>query len=59
MAELKVTLKRSIIGRPQNQSDTVKALGLTKINSSVVKPSNEAIKGMINTVSHLVDVEEI
>ncbi|WP_305855758.1 50S ribosomal protein L30 [Enterococcus faecium] len=59
MAELKVTLKRSIIGRPQNQRDTVKALGLTKINSSVVKPSNEAIKGMINTISHLVDVEEI
>lgn len=59
MAELKITLKRSIIGRPQNQRDTVKALGLTKINSSVVKPSNEAIKGMINTVSHLVDVEEI
>ena len=59
MAELKVTLKRSIIGRHQNQRDTVKALGLTKINSSVVKPSNEAIKGMINTVSHLVDVEEI
>lgn len=59
MAELRVTLKRSIIGRPQNQRDTVKALGLTKINSSVVKPSNEAIKGMINTVSHLVDVEEV
>ena len=57
MAELKVTLKRSIIGRPQNQRDTVKALGLTKINSSVVKPANDAIKGMINTVSHLVDVE--
>ena len=59
MAELKVTLKRSIIGRPQNQRDTVKALGLTKINSSVVKPANEASKGMIRTVSHLVDVEEI
>ena len=59
MAELKVTLKRSIIGRPQNQRDTVKALGLGKVNSTVVKPANEAIKGMINTVSHLVDVEEI
>ena len=59
MAELKVTLKRSVIGRPQNQKDTVKALGLGKINSSVVKPANEAIKGMINTVSHLVDVEEV
>lgn len=59
MAELKVTLRRSVIGRPQNQKDTVKALGLGKLNSSVVKPANEAVKGMINTVSHLVDVEEV
>ncbi|WP_235032826.1 50S ribosomal protein L30 [Enterococcus sp. CSURQ0835] len=59
MAELKITLKRSIIGRPQNQRDTVKALGLRKVNSTVVKPANEAIKGMVNTISHLVDVEEI
>jgi len=59
MAELKITLKRSIIGRPQNQRDTVKALGLTKMNSTVVKPANDAIKGMVNTVAHLVDVEEI
>lgn len=59
MAELKITLKRSIIGRPQNQRDTVKALGLTKLNSAVVKPANDAIKGMVNTVSHLVDVEEV
>lgn len=59
MAELKITLKRSIIGRPQNQRDTVKALGLTKLNSTVVKPANDAIKGMVNNVSHLVDVEEV
>ena len=59
MAELKITLKRSVIGRPQNQRDTVKALGLGKVNSTVVKPTNDAIKGMINTVAHLVDVEEI
>ncbi|MGO3732566.1 MAG: 50S ribosomal protein L30 [Vagococcus sp.] len=59
MSELKITLKRSIIGRPQNQRDTVKALGLTKMHSTVVKPNNEAIKGMVNTISHLVDVEEI
>ncbi|HCM89169.1 MULTISPECIES: 50S ribosomal protein L30 [Vagococcus] len=59
MSELKITLKRSIIGRPQNQRDTVKALGLNKMHATVVKPNNEAIKGMVNTVSHLVDVEEI
>ena len=59
MAEFKITLKRSVIGRPQNQKDTVKALGLKKINSVVVRPANDAVKGMINTVSHLVDVEEV
>lgn len=59
MAELKITLKRSLIGRPQNQIDTCKALGLTKIRKTVVKPANEAVKGMVRTVSHLVDVEEL
>lgn len=59
MANLEITLKRSVIGRPQNQRDTVKHLGLTKLNSKVVKPDNDAIKGMINTVSHLVDVKEV
>lgn len=59
MAELKVTLKRSIIGRPQNQKDTVKALGLTKINSSVIKSDSASVLGMIRTVAHLVDVEEV
>ncbi|AYW49103.1 50S ribosomal protein L30 [Tetragenococcus halophilus] len=59
MAELKITLKSSTIGRPQNQRDTVKALGLKKVNSTVVKPANEAIKGMVTTIAHLVDVEEV
>ena len=59
MAELKITLKRSVIGLPQNQKDTVKALGLNKVNSSVVKPVNDAINGMVNTIAHLVEVEEV
>lgn len=59
MAELKITLKRSLIGRPQNQIDTCKALGLTKPHKVVVKPANDAIKGMVRTVSHLVEVEEM
>ncbi len=59
MAELKITLKRSVIGRPQSQRKTVQALGLTKVNSSAVKPANDAVKGMIKAVSHLVDVKEI
>ncbi|WP_028273300.1 50S ribosomal protein L30 [Atopococcus tabaci] len=59
MAQLEITLKRSLIGRTQNQRDTVKSLGLTKINSKSVKPDNQAIRGMINTVAHLVEFKEI
>lgn len=59
MAELKITLKRSVIGRPQNQKDTAKALGLNKIGKTVVKPVNDAITGMVKTISHLIEVEEV
>ena len=59
MANLEITLKRSVIGRPQNQVKTVLALGLKKTNSTVVKPANDSIKGMIQTISHLVDVKEV
>ncbi|ANZ95029.1 MULTISPECIES: 50S ribosomal protein L30 [Brochothrix] len=59
MAEkLVVTLKRSLIGRPQDQRDTVKALGLGKTNSTVEKNDTPAIRGMINKVSHLIEVTE-
>lgn len=58
MAQLEITLKRSVIGRPQKQRKVVEALGLTKVNSTVVKPDNEAIRGMVNAVSHLLDVKE-
>ena len=56
--ELHITLKRSVIGRTQVQKDTVKALGLKKINQTVVKQDNVAIRGMVGKVSHLVTVEE-
>jgi large subunit ribosomal protein L30 len=59
MAELKITLVKSTIGRLENQRVTAKTLGLTKMNKTVVKPDNAAIRGMINTISHLVEVEEI
>lgn len=58
MAKVKVTLVRSVCGRKQNQRATVKALGLKKMNSSVEVELNPAIQGMIDTVSHLVKVEE-
>jgi large subunit ribosomal protein L30 len=59
MAKLQITLVRSLIGRPENQRQTVKSLGLRKTNSSVVKEDNAATRGMVNTVSHLVEVKEI
>ena len=59
MAKLQITLKRSLIGRPEYQRQTVKSLGLRKTNSTVVKEDNPAIRGMIKTVSHLVEVKEV
>lgn len=59
MAQVKVTLTRSVIGRPQDQRDTVKALGLKKTHSSVVKEVNPTIEGMLHKVRHLVKVEEV
>jgi len=58
MAQIKVTLVKSLIGHKPNQVKTAKALGLTRINSSVLKEDTEAIRGMVNTISHLVKVEE-
>ncbi|EGL14487.1 50S ribosomal protein L30 [Paenibacillus chitinolyticus] len=59
MSKLQITLKRSLIGRPETQKKTVQALGLRKLNHSVVQSDNEAIRGMINQVSHLIEVKEI
>ncbi len=59
MAQIKITLKKGLVGRKPNQVKTIKALGLTKRNSSIIKEDNEMIRGMINTVSHLVEVEEV
>jgi large subunit ribosomal protein L30 len=58
MKRVKITLVKSPIGCPKNQKATVKALGLGKIGSSVVKADNEQIRGMIKTVAHLVSVVE-
>ena len=59
MAKVKVTLKRSLIGRPETQRRTVRALGLRKINSVVELPDNPAIRGQLLKVEHLIKVEEI
>jgi len=56
--QLHITLTRSVIGRTKVQRDTVLALGIKKLNQTVVKEDNVTTRGMINRVSHLVTVEE-
>lgn len=57
--KVKVTLVKSTIGAIPKQRATVEALGLKKIGKTVVLPNNDAVKGMIWHVRHLVKVEEI
>ncbi|MGH1433497.1 MAG: 50S ribosomal protein L30 [Lewinella sp.] len=58
MAKVKITQVKSLIDRSQRQKDTVKALGLKKMNDTVTKEVTPQIQGMINKVAHLVTVEE-
>ena len=57
--KLKITLVKSTIGAIPKHRATVEALGLKKLNKSVELPNNDATKGMIKQVKHLVKVEEI
>lgn len=59
MAQLKITLTKSPIGRKPEQRKTAVALGLGKLHSTVIKEDNPAIRGMISAISHLLTVEEI
>ncbi len=61
MAEkkLRITLVKSTIGAVPKNKKTAEALGLRKIGKTVEMPDNDAVRGMIRRVSHLVKVEEI
>ena len=59
MARIKVTQTRSTIDRKENQKRTMVALGLGKINRSVIHNDTPQIRGMIKTVGHLVTWEEV
>jgi len=55
---LKITLKKSVIGRPEKHRRVVQSLGLKKLNKTVVLKETPAVSGMIRKVSHLLEVEE-
>ncbi|MCD6102091.1 MAG: 50S ribosomal protein L30 [Candidatus Cloacimonetes bacterium] len=57
--KLKITQIKSQIGQKLNQKETLKALGIRKMNQTVVHKDTPGIRGMINTVNHLVKVEKV
>jgi large subunit ribosomal protein L30 len=59
MSQLKVTQVRSKIGTKQNQRDCLRTLGLHKIRQSVVREDSPQVRGLIHTIRHLVEVEEV
>jgi len=59
MAKVRVTLTRSLIGRPETQRKTVKSRGLRKRTSVTELPDTPAVRGQLHKVSHLITVEEI
>lgn len=56
-AQLKITLVRSVIGRPEKHRKVLLAMGLKRTHRSVVLPDTPIIRGMIKKVSHLIQVE--
>ena len=59
MAKVKITLKRSLIGQGHKSRETIKSLGLKKINSSVERDLDNSLEGMLNVVKHLVIIEKV
>ncbi|CAD2070893.1 50S ribosomal protein L30 [Jeotgalicoccus meleagridis] len=58
MAKVKVTLTKSMIGKPETQRQTVAALGLKKMHQTVEHEDTPQFRGQVAKVSHLVTVEE-
>ncbi|MFR9675286.1 50S ribosomal protein L30 [Streptomyces sp. TR06-5] len=59
MTRLKITQTRSVIGTKQNHRDTLRTLGLKRVNDVSVKEARPEVVGMVHSVRHLVTVEEV
>jgi large subunit ribosomal protein L30 len=59
VAQLKITLVCSGIGRPKKHKEVLIGLGLTKLHKTVIHADRPEVRGMIRKVSHLVRVDEI
>ena len=58
MAQLKITLKKSLIGRPKDQIATAQSLGLRKPGNTAVQPDHIQTRGKVAKISHLIEVSE-
>ena len=58
MSKLKITQRRSVNGTDASQRDTLRSLGLRKINQSVEREDSPQLRGMIHKVRHLVEVDD-
>lgn len=56
---LRITLVRSVIGRPGDQERTVQSLGLRKVHHTVEREDTPSIRGMVHKIRHLVTVEKV
>lgn len=56
--KLEITQIRGVVGAKQNQKDTLRSLGLKRIGHTVVRSADAVTAGMVNTVPHLIKVEE-
>ncbi|MGH7890150.1 MAG: 50S ribosomal protein L30 [Thermodesulfobacteriota bacterium] len=56
---LKIKQVKSAIGYSQREKNTIKALGIRRLQQEVIRPNNPQIKGMIEKVKHLLQVEEV
>lgn len=56
---LKITQVRGTAGTKQKQKDSLRTLGLKRINDSAVRPDTPSVRGLVNVVRHLVEVEEV
>ena len=59
MPKLRLTYKKSAVGYPMRQKNTIRALGFHKLYSTIEKEDCESIRGMVNSVSHLVRLEAV
>jgi len=59
MSQLKITYIRSAIHCPQAHKKVIRALGLRKLQQTVIRPDSPAVRGMVRKVQHLLRVEGI